>query len=496
MNRSDLRQNRIRLGNALFDPVSVELTDLEGRPIALRDKSLRVLSELAARNGETVVRDDLISAVWAGRAVSDDNLVQCIKDIRAALGDVDRQLLRTSFGRGYRLQGLREIPPGSAARPTLLVSAFRATGDKIEVAELADVITEDLIVALSPRAGFAVTGDGTQRSGALFEIDGRVSALCDDFRVFVQLRRGRTGTVVFAETWSMPIGDAERLPRDITDKIATVLRVHMYNHAGEEFVDRDNASLNTQEILAKAAFHMSRIRLQDRDEARDALSVAVERDPGNPMALAMRASSGVIAILQEGYAKLPDPPEYCLELADRAVGIAPQVDFVMLTRGCMRLWLRADHEGARADFARALNGNPVFHLAHQFLATSEILSGDHRAGVQRLRRIIELGTVNNPRYPHYLTLVALGQVLAGNTEAAMQASREACEFAPSDPWCGYVHAVAAADDAETTASARFQYMLTGIALPFSHFRDLPFTDPGIVDELEQRLSRAGFPPSS
>jgi tetratricopeptide (TPR) repeat protein len=301
---------------------------------------------------------------------------------------------------------------------------------------------------------------------------------------------------VFAETWSVPIAEAERLPRDITDKIATVLRVHIYNHAGEEFVDRDNASLNIQELLAKAAFHMSRIGLQNRDEARDALSVAVERDPENPMALAMRASSGVIAILQEGYAKLPDPPEYCLELADRAVGLAPQVDFVMVTRGCMRLWLGADHEGARADFARALDRNPVFHLAHQFLAVSEILSGDHERGVQRLRRIIELGTVNNPRYPHYLTLMALGQVLGDDTKAAMKASREACEFASSDPWCGYVHAVAAADDAETRTSARFRHMLEEIALPFSHFRDLPFTNPAVVDVLEKRLRRAGFPPAS
>lgn len=493
MSTSDGRQGPIRLGNALFDPVSARLTDLHGRPVALREKSLRVLCELANRNGETVERDDLIAAVWAGRAVSDDNLVQSIKDIRAALGDRDRRLLRTSVGRGYSLQGVRELTPGSGSRPTLLVSAFRATGYKPEVAELAEVITEDLIVALSPRAGFTVTNDDGRRSEALFELEGRVSRLHDDFRVFVQLRRARTGTVAFAETWFVPVGDVGSLPRQITDKIATVLRVQMFNHAGEEFVDRDNASLNVQELLSKAAFHMSRIQLRNRDEARAALSVAVERDPGNPMALAMRASVAVLAILQEGYARLPDPPDYCLELADRAVGIAPQVDFVMLSRGCMRLWLRADHEGARADFGRALNGNPVFHLGHQFLAVSEILSGEYEPGLGRLKKIIELGTVNNPRYPHYLTLLSLGHVLAGDLDEAMRASREACDYAPSDPWCGYVHAVAAADDEATTASGRFRHMLDRIDLPFSHFRDLPFSDPGAVEVLEERLRRAGYP---
>lgn len=496
MSTPDGRKSPIRLGNAIFDPASVELTDLNGHRLALREKSLRVLGELAERNGETVERDDLIAAVWEGRAVSDDNLVQCIKDIRAALGDGERQLLRTSFGRGYSLQGVREMQHGSGAHPTLFVSAFRATGEKAEVSELAQVITEDLIVTLVPRAGFKVTNHETQRRSAMFELEGRVSLSGDDVRVFVQLRRRKTGTVAFAETWSIPLGKANSLPRQITDKIATVLRVHMFNHAGEEFVDRDNASLNLQELLAKAAFHMSRIQLQNRDEARAALVVAVERDPGHAMALAMRASSAVIAILQEGYAKLPDSPDFCLEMAERAVGIAPQVDFVMLTRGCMRLWLRADHDGARSDFERALEGNPIFHLAHQFLAASEILSGEQVQGVERLKKIIKLGTVNNPRYPHYLALLALGETLAGNSETAVWASREAHERAPGDPWCAFVYAAAAADCEKTTRSERFRSMLKRVELPFSHFRDLPFRADGAVDELEQRLIRAGYSQAS
>jgi DNA-binding winged helix-turn-helix (wHTH) protein len=496
MSTADGRETPIRLGKALFDPESVELTDVDGRSIALREKSLHVLRKLAERNGETVERDDLIAAVWKGRAVSDDNLVQCIKDIRAALGDRERTLLRTSVGRGYRLQGVREIQRGSGAYPVLLVSPFRATGEKAEVAHLAEVITEDLIVALSPRAGFKVTSDEAQRRSAHFEVEGRVSLPGDDFRVFVQLRRGKTGTVSFAETWTIPLGKADSLPGQITDKIATVLRIHMFNHAGEEFVDRDNASLNNQELLAKAAFHMSRIQMRNRDEARAALLVAVERDPDHAMTLAMRASVAVIALLQEGYAKLPDSPEFCLEMADRAEGIAPQVDFVMLTRGCVRLWLKADHEGARADFERALEGNPVFHLAHQFLAVSEILSGEYWQGLERLKRIIKLGTVNNPRYPHYLALLALGEILAGNEKAAVQASQEAHERAPSDPWCAYVYAASLADCEKTAKTDGFRRMLAQTELPFSHFRDLPFTEPGAVEELEGRLIRAGYPRTS
>lgn len=496
MNASEVCQNRLRLGKVVFDPGTNQLIDQEFRLIALREQSLRVLGELAARNGETVERDNLISAVWAGLSVSDDSLVQCIKDIRAVLDDGKRQLLRTAVGRGYSLHGVREISTSPGSHPKLLISALRVSGDAPELIELAEVITEELIVALSPRAGLIVNTNDEQIEAAHYSINGRASMSGENFRVFIQLVRGQSGDVAFAETWSIPITQADILPQQITEKISSILRVHMFNFAGENYISRDNADLDTQELMAKAAYHMSRIQMHNRDAARAALSVAIEREPTNAMAMAMRASTTVLLILQEGYSKLPDTPEYCMELANRAVGIAPHIDFVIRARGSLRLWLKADHEGARADCERALEISPVFHLAHQTIALSEILSGDHAAGIHRLKKIMELSTVTNPRYPHYLALMALGQILAGDTDAAVQTSRESHERAPSDPWCNYVYAAAAADREKITKTEGFQSMIAGIGLPFTHFRDLPFNDLREVDMLEESLTLAGYRPSS
>jgi len=496
MNAPDDCDNRLRLGEAVFDLDTRQLFDQEGQPIAVRKQSLRVLGELAARNGEIVERDDLISTAWSGRSVSDDNLVQCIKDIRAVLGDSDRQLLRTAIGRGYSLHGVREITFGPGAPPKLLISPIRVSGDAPKLIELAEIITEELIIALSPRAGLNVTTDEEQREEALYAVNGRASLSGENIRVFVQLVRGRSGDVAFAETWSIPLTKTDSLPRQITDKIGNVLRVKMFNHAGEDYIDSDNDDLDTQELLAKAAYHMSRIQPQNRDVARNALSLAIEREPTNAMALAMRASAAVLSILQESRSKLPDPPQYCLELADRAVGIAPHIDFVMRTRGSLRLWLSADHEGARADCERALEISPVFHLAHQTIALSEILSGEHAAGIRRVKKIMELGTVTNPRYPHYLALMALGQILAGEADAAVKTARESHERAPSDPWCSFVYAATAADREKTVKTEEFRGMIANIDLPITHFRDLAFTDLREVDMLEARLALAGYPSSS
>ena len=490
MNTSEDRHTFLRFGTVIYDFDKCQLFDQEGRPIAVREKSLRVLGELAANNCATMAKDALINAAWPERFVSDDSLVQCIKDIRSALGDRDRQYLRTAVGRGYSLHGVREKPVTPGQLPKLFISMLRASGHSPQLAEFAEVITEELIIGLSPRAGLIVTTDEEQREDVDYAIDGRVSQTGGTARVFVRLIRGKSGDVAFAETWNVLLSEAEGLPRQIAERVDNVLRVHMFNFAGEKHIDRKNDELNTQELLAKAAYHMSRIQMHNRDVARNAMSVAVEREPENAIALAMRASTAVISVMQEGPTKVPDAPEYIMELANRAVGIASHVDFVMLTRGCVRLWLNADHEGARADFNRALEISPAFHLAHQFLATSEILSGEHAQGVERVKKFIDLSPATNPRYPHYLALLALGQTLAGDEDAAVQTSEESHERAPNDHWCNYVYATAAAGH---TTTRNFKRMIACTDLPFTHYRELPFTDARNVDVLEQRLALAGYP---
>ena len=71
-----------------------------GRPVHLRPQAYRALEYLAENSGRLVSKDRLIEEVWEGRAVTDDSLVKCLKDVRQALGE-GSQYLRTERGRGY-----------------------------------------------------------------------------------------------------------------------------------------------------------------------------------------------------------------------------------------------------------------------------------------------------------------------------------------------------------------------------------------------------------
>ncbi|WP_076449816.1 winged helix-turn-helix domain-containing tetratricopeptide repeat protein [Roseivivax lentus] len=110
----------IRLGRATYHPGTERILTASGDEIVLRAQSAQVLRALIGRLGALSPRDDLIAEVWPDVAVTDDSLTQCILDIRRAIGDADRSVLRTMPKRGYVLhgelvQGPVPAAPGQAA---------------------------------------------------------------------------------------------------------------------------------------------------------------------------------------------------------------------------------------------------------------------------------------------------------------------------------------------------------------------------------------------
>lgn len=72
-----------------------------GVEVKLRPKSFGVLRLLVERHGELVTKDEFINAVWGRVVVTDGALIQCLIDVRRAIGDESQQVIRTVPRRGY-----------------------------------------------------------------------------------------------------------------------------------------------------------------------------------------------------------------------------------------------------------------------------------------------------------------------------------------------------------------------------------------------------------
>jgi DNA-binding winged helix-turn-helix (wHTH) protein/predicted ATPase len=131
----------VLFGDIRFDARTGEL---QGNGIAARltPKAAAVLAALLERAPRLVTKEDLVVRVWNGKAVGDEALTSCIRELRRALDDDARQprFIETWHRRGYRLivpvnesvsaVDLPAFSPMAVAKPPNLV------GRTAEMAEL------------------------------------------------------------------------------------------------------------------------------------------------------------------------------------------------------------------------------------------------------------------------------------------------------------------------------------------------------------------------
>ncbi|NOJ41158.1 winged helix-turn-helix domain-containing tetratricopeptide repeat protein [Bradyrhizobium australiense] len=143
---------------------------VRGAAASLRPKTFALLAYLASQPGRLLTKDQLIEAVWPDVTVTDDSLVQCISELRAAFGDDGPGLIKTVPRRGYLLDAMPVDAPNAddpaelnanAAAPHAVPAQSAARKRSWLIASVAAICAIALAIALW--FGFAHRGE----SGAL-----------------------------------------------------------------------------------------------------------------------------------------------------------------------------------------------------------------------------------------------------------------------------------------------------------------------------------------
>ncbi|WP_159441600.1 winged helix-turn-helix domain-containing protein [Roseivivax lentus] len=259
-----------------------ELFGSDGQPRPLRAQSAQVLAVLAAHPNEVVSKEDLFEAVWQDLSVTDDSLTQCIGDIRKAIGDTDRTILRAIPKKGYQLIAVRTLSLNGDGVPfqgrgrlwtavggvvafALIVvvllgvwrmqqadQAVQSSGPKASITVLpfadlspdrdlghfADGMTEDLITDLARWKEFQVTARNSamtykdqpidvrqvaQDMNTRYVLQGSVRRFGDEMRITAQLIDGETGNHVWAERFEETDDDVLALQDSVIGRIVQSL---------------------------------------------------------------------------------------------------------------------------------------------------------------------------------------------------------------------------------------------------------------------------------
>ncbi|WP_426413593.1 winged helix-turn-helix domain-containing protein [Bradyrhizobium ganzhouense] len=93
----------LRFAGFELDQRRAELRSADGVAIKLRPKTFEMLRLFATCGGRVLSKQELMEAVWPNIHVGEDSLFQCIRELRTALGDERRQLIKLASGGGYLL---------------------------------------------------------------------------------------------------------------------------------------------------------------------------------------------------------------------------------------------------------------------------------------------------------------------------------------------------------------------------------------------------------
>ena len=401
----DVRSRKLAVNGVIVDFGSETLRTESGHSIALRPQAFAVLRYLAEHAGRLATKDELMHALWSGLVVTDDSLVQCIHEIRRALQDDDRILLKTAPKRGYRLvlpADIAQHPPwgeferpaggngetwlGAAsdpddghladrARVSIAVLPFVNMSSDREQEYFSDGITEDVITDLSRWKTIAVASRNStyrfkgqrvdvqavgRELGVRFLVEGSVRRLGERVRITTQLIDARTGNQVWAERYDRPMADLFALQDEVVRTIVGTLVGRVYVSAAEHLRHRPPSNPAAYDLTMRANW-LAWDQASTRAEAKRCFEKAIELDPGyglphSLLALMLRSEwhrdfSGSRELLDHAFALA----KRGVELADNDSNAHMALGYLNLDRRFFDLALRHMERAIEINPANAWN---------------------------------------------------------------------------------------------------------------------------------------------
>jgi adenylate cyclase len=388
-----------------------------------------------------------------------------------------------------RTSGSTTAGTADATRPAILIEDLKPSGEIDRAEDFAEEVLDALVLSLSRRGGVRIVTGNVPAEKLRYRINGRCRVTGERFRVQLNMLLAETGETVWSRRFESAAGPDTFL-EELTRSANGELRVMLNAYDGSEVASTPDEMLDLKGLLSKAAFLFYRHDPQSTELSRATMRRAVSLAPDNAMAVAMLAwSQGhMVPHLQDRIEEID--VDGIMALADKAVDLNPQLDFVFHNRAWLRIWLKADHAGAQADVRRLLALNPDYHKGPQDQGISEIFSDRVAEGVDRLKEVIGLAP-SEPVVPLLTSLVGLGHLLLGNETDAISYAEDAYERRPFVRLHGLVVAAAHADGGAKVGGSNVSDIITRLNLQPEEAHRLPFASPSDVEMIVHRLRRAG-----
>ncbi|MCA1394039.1 MULTISPECIES: winged helix-turn-helix domain-containing tetratricopeptide repeat protein [unclassified Bradyrhizobium] len=441
------------------------------------------------RNRERVVsKDEIISAIWNGRIVSDAALTTRLNAARTAIGDSGEKqhLIKTLPRKGFRFVGTvhedhwRAVAAthGStdtsrlapAPRLSIVVLPFANIGGDSEQDYFADGVTESLNTDLSRISGSFVIGRHTAFAYKGKPIDlkqigrelnvryillGSVQRAGRRLRVNVQLVSAETGNQLWAERFDKLFVDLLDLQDEIVSRLANALNAELIAAEARRAESTANPDAIDLYFRGRAIFNRGHTP-EHLTQAQRFFERALALDPACLEALVGRAEVDVI--LSANFMTDDAAPRLAAAetLLGRALSLAPQHAMAHLQLGLVEINTnRASHGIAACERALALDRNLA--EAHAWIGLAKIYVGRAEEAEAHILEALRLSP-RDIRAFRWLIVIGGAKLHLGAGEEAVVWLRRSIEANRNNPLSHFWLAdaltrIGELDEAKATAQA-------------------------------------------
>ncbi len=292
--------------------------------------------------------------------------------------------------------GAHQDGTASARRASIAVMPFTVSSTATSTrGGIADALAHDVITRLAKLRSLFVIAQGTvfalherqigaEEAGRMLNTDyvtgGTVRRVGKRIVVAVELVETRTARIVWAETFSEPVGDTFRVLDEVGNRIVASIANQI------ELIERNRAilkppsSLDAWEAHHRGLWHMYLFNKVDNEQARHFFTTAVRLDP-----TFARAHAGLsFTYFQDaflGWAKREPSIDKAFAAASRSLMVDDLDPAAHWAMG-RALWLHGRRDQSVSELERAIDLSPNFALGHYTLAFIQAQAGDPQAAIR------------------------------------------------------------------------------------------------------------------
>ena len=432
--------------------------------VSISPQALDLLVYLIRNRERVISKEDLISAIWGGRIITDAALATRLNSARVAIGDTGEQqrLIKTLQRKGFRFVGtVLEVPnpdgasaasgavqrPEKPDKPSIAVLPFENMSDDPEQEYFGDGLVDDIITALSRfRALFVIarTSSFTYKGktvdikqvgdelGVRYVLEGSVRKVGARLRINGQLIDVTTGAHLWADRFDGTLDDIFDLQDKVAQQVVGAIAPEVDRAEIERASRRSVGNIDAVTAYYRGLHHTEfPTSSENNDAALRDFNDAMALDPsfapaygGAASCLAWRRANKWPGDIEKDNAEL-------LRLAERVKELGTDDALTLSVLGINLFWMLLDFDRGFDLVEQAIHSNPNYARAYNFRGLLRAWHGASDAAVADFEQAMRLSPRDPFNYNAMMGLAVAHHNAGRHREAAEWVDKSLRAFPPA-----------------------------------------------------------------